>query len=226
MTSAYAPKLVVTWSGGSATFYPDAHPESTSVDGLVGTYNRYEYWANILTKAGNAAYDAVFAVTCTSFKSADISGGSQYWAQLYRGIFLFDTSSLDDGITITGASLSLYGYAKEDNLETNIDVNIYTSSPVSDTGLVAADFGSLGSTPLCDTPITYANWSLTGYNDFVFNNDGITVISKTGITYLGTRSATHDAGGVEPNFMDESRSMLQCYSADYVSPTKPQVMIF
>jgi len=216
MANHRTPKFVVNWAGGSKTFYP-------SLDGRVLDIDNYtNNWANFIAEPGTHAYDyQEYAAVAYFAASVD----TDFWVHIARAIFLFDTSSLDDGIPITSATFSLYGFSKLDDLATNPDINVYSSLPASDASLEAGDFDSLGVIAFCDTPITYAGWNITGYNDFIFNASGIAAISKTGITKLGTREATHDVGNTTPNWIASKVASFNAYFSNYVSPTT-QVMIF
>ncbi len=206
------------------TFYPDAHPESTSVDGYAWHYLLAGLtWGQIITAAGIGSNDSESILYCTYAKSHDYLDGK--WEWLYRSILLFDTSALPDGATIIAATLRIYGDSKEDTLSAAPDINVYSSNPASDTVLEAGDFNSLGSTPLCDTPITYAGWNVAGYNDFTLNAAGLAAISKIGITKLGLRNANYDVAGVSPTWVADKRFALWGLSADTPLGSKPKLTI-
>ena len=86
------------------TFYSDAHPETSSVDGVV-TENQ----------GGGVTWAALIVGAGTDFVDDGASGGIAFhphadtnkWKQLDRGIFLFDTSGLPDDAVISSAILSL-----------------------------------------------------------------------------------------------------------------------
>jgi len=105
------------------------------------------------------------------------------------------TSSAD----ISAAVLSLYGRNKTDDLSITPNVDIYTSAPASNTALANGDFDSLGSTSQTGSPITYADFSISGYNAFTFNSTGRGNISKTGISKFGSRNANYDVANSAPS---------------------------
>ena len=211
--------LILPFSASALTmtFYPDPHPESTTVDG----YARQGYgagsgvvWATIQPAAGNLAFDSDALIYF-----AHIAGdtNSPNWRIIGRSIFLFDTSVIGTD-SISAATLSLYGNAEADPASWGIDINIYSSAPATDTAVVAGDYDSLGITAYCDTSLTLATFSTIAYNDFAFNAAGIAAISKTGISKFGAREAIHDAGNSEPAHSN-SESYFYGYMADQANTT-------
>jgi hypothetical protein len=182
----------------SATFYPDAHPESTSVNGIAYQWTTTgDTWANIRNGAGNGHYDED---TNRNFISAYSYTTSNVWQLIVRGIFLFDTSSLPDGANISAATLSLYGSAKSDPANWDIGAKVYSSNPASNTDIVNADYATLGTTAFCNTGILVDSWSTAGYNDFALNASGIAAISKTGISKFGMREYVYDVPNSPPTW--------------------------
>lgn len=189
------------------TVYPDYHPESTSVDGYVGEYNLSgNTWSYFVGASGNTFNDS----STSEIYGTYIQGHSttDKWVRIYRGIFLFDTSALGSGATISSATLSLYGIAKIDTASFAPDINIYSSNPASNVALENGDYDSLGSTAF-STTITYANFNDAGYNDFALNGNsdpsrtlGLAAISKTGISKFGTRNASYDVANTAPTWAE------------------------
>ena len=181
--------------GASSTFYPDAHIESTSVDGYV-RHDEALIWQNLVGAAGTSADDDDVHLWAIRLRSR-IAGDN--WLILDRSIFLFDTSALGAGAVVSAATLSIYGgidlRAKVDANSATPDINIYSSNPNTNTALIAGDFDTLGTTPFCDTAITYAGWTEGdpgASNDFVLNAAGILAIIVDGISKFGLRNANYD----------------------------------
>jgi hypothetical protein len=205
----------------SATFYPDAHPESTSVDGWVRRWAS-ETWSSIRSGAGNVSYDSD-----TDISLAEIlcDTASSKWLSLGRGIFLFDTSSLPDTATIAAATLSLCSWSKTDVASITPDINIYSVNPASNTSLTPGDYGTFGSTAY-STAITYAAWQiLAAYNDFALNSTGIAAISLTGVSKFGVRNANYDVSGTTPSWVSGAESYFHCFAAERGSGYKPKLVI-
>jgi hypothetical protein len=205
----------------SSTFYPDADPETNSVDGRALHNEDLLTWATLVAAAGtwgdaNVAFEGVIDIRS--------SATSDRWRVIQRGIFLFDTSSLPDDAEISAATLSLFGAGKADSLGIIPDVNIYSSNPASNTDVVAGDYDSLGSTAF-STAITYANWVVPGYNDFTLNSSGIAAISKTGISKFGTRNANYDVSETAPSWTSDTYSFLRSYFAEQGSGYEPKLVV-
>jgi len=190
----------------TVVFYPNAHPETTSVDGATYDVNNNLTWSALIAEPGNFSTDAtsedwmIYILASTT---------SNQWARLERPIMLFDTSSLPDDAIIYEVTFSVRGGPTKSTFGTNLpNVNVYTSNPASNTALEVGDFDSLGSTALCDTAVTYSGWNTNGYNNFVLNAAGIAAISKTGITKLGLRNANYDVAGVAPPQWGSGISMI------------------
>ena len=200
----------------TTTVYPDVNPESTSVDGYVFDNSVTPTWSTMRNAAGDG-----FGDTDTNSTFIGWDSGAQY-NYLVRSIFLFDTSAIGDADTINSATLSLYGTVKADPSSNTPDINIYTSTPASNTGLVAGDYTQIGTTAQ-SSAISYASYSTSGYNDFVLND--LTKIDKTGISKFGARNANKDVANVAPN-LGGAFTGLQGYYADQTGTTNdPKLVI-
>jgi len=195
------------------TRFPDANPETTSVDGVVARGGADEAWATLIAGAGNAANDSTTENVCVAISA---SATTNQFSELERAIFLFDTSSLSAGASISSATLSLTGgVSKSNSLGASPDIDIYTSTPASNTALVSADFSQLGTTSQTGSPIPYATWSGSStYNDFAFNSTGLGNISKTGVSKFGARNASYDVANVAPTWVSGASSVLRTDYAD------------
>jgi len=208
--------------GAEDTFYPDADPETSSVDGKVEHSEAGLTWAGLVAATGTGANPSAAACTVNKIYSGTIT---DKWETLRRGVFLFDTSALPDACVITSAVLSIYGRGKVDEGSWTPNVNIYSSDPASNTDLVAGDFDSLGSVAYA-TAITYAAWSTSGYNDFTLNASGKGAISKTGVSKFGTRDAKYDVSGTPPSpWASDDISYLQNYYAEQGAGYKPKLVV-
>lgn len=208
----------------SATFYPDANPETSSVDGDVRRITSNESWADIKSGAGTAPLgDSNVNMYCYVSSSTT----TDRWRYLIRAIMLFDTSSLPDSATISSAVLSVYCQSKGDELgfHATFAPNIYSSNPASNTALVAADYGTLGTTGLA-TAIGYDSIATGAYNDFTLNSSGIAAISKTGVSKFGLRDSYYDAGTNTPSWPGGGLdTYVKWYTADQGSGYKPKLVI-
>jgi len=206
----------------SATFYPDAHPESASVDGSTLRWDVTENWATIRAGAGTHVYD--------DWTSAQIQFNSRTgsdWKGIYREIELFDTSSLPDDANISAATLSIYGTSKQDalSLSANFALNVYTSNPASNTALVTADHVTYGTTELA-TSISYGSYNTSGFNNFTLNSTGLAKISTTSVSEFGIREAYYDAAGNTPSSgADNESTACVFYTTDQGGATRPKLEV-
>ena len=219
----FAPQLNLGFD--TLTVYPDANPESTSVDGRTESDNGLGAtlsWSQIVASAGNGAADTETSTNYINFTSANTSNK---WANLLRSIFLFDTSALTSSATISAAVLSLYGTAKSDGASWIPNIDIYTSNPSSNTSLTGTDFSTIGTTSQTGSPISYADFNTSGYNDFTFNATGRGNISKTSISKFAARNASYDVSDSSPTWATGgTRAYLSGYYADNGS-NKPKLVI-
>ena len=181
----YQPK----WNLGFDTFgpiYPDADPETTTVDGYVTREGVNQTFTNIRSGAGVGAADA--SDTWVNLKASTTSNQFQ---TLIRNIDLFDTSVIPDTASITDALLWFRFVIKTGGLGvTDYGVDVVSSNPASNTSLASGDYGTLGSTVFATMDYT----SLTTSTTFTLNADGIANISKTGISKFGLRSTWDTTG--------------------------------
>jgi hypothetical protein len=205
----------------SATFYPDAHPETSSVDGIVGRQNVSETWSNLRAGAGNDCGDNGSPYWSICFRPAATS--NQWW-DIYRSILLFNTSGLPDDATITAATLSVYGFGKADPSSNSPSTAVYSSNPASNTALQNSDYVTLGTTAFSNS-ISYASYSTSGYNDYTLNSSGIAAISLTGISKFGLRT-NYDAAGTSPTWASgQPETYVSLYFAEQGTGYKPKLVV-
>ena len=213
---AFADRWVPELSFGFATLtkYPDADPESTSVDAKINhiyAAGSGVTWATIVAAGGTEATPSDPSGDILNIQS---DTGTGNWKRLTRGIFLFDTSSLTSGANISSAVMSLYGWYKADGLGVTPNLDIYTSTPASNTDIVAGDFDAIGSTSQTGSPVTWANLNAAGYTDFTFDATGRGNVSKTSISKFGARNANYDVAATPPSWSSNHETDLAIYFAD------------
>jgi hypothetical protein len=182
----------------TSTFYPDPNPETTSVDGNASRSSLSESWATIHDGNGDGAGDSDTVLPA----SARVDGLAAGWELMYRGLALFDTSSIPDDATISAATLSLNVGTKFDN--GNPSIGIAPGTTASNTALASGDYQNNTSTT------SYASVDVTGmtadaYSDFALDAAGIATISKTGITKFSPRLGG-DISNTEPTGLTGSQT--------------------
>lgn len=170
------------------TVYPDPNVESTSVDGITTRSGVDEAMATIRAGAGTSATDSGAAGSGLALVA---STTSNQFKQLNRPIFLFDTSALGAGATISAAVKSVFGSGTNGNglsgeASANSVAVLVASTPASNTALVAGDYSQFGSTDFGRSAQQNA-WNTAAYNDITLNASGLAAISKTGITKFALR---------------------------------------
>lgn len=193
------------------TFYPDAHPESSSVDGPTGEDS----------KVWDTVHDAISGWSYDTWTYGGIKGEYESATEYYhisRAVFLFNTSALPDDADITAATLSLYGYGTTG--ANGQGVNIYSSTPASNTALGATDYDNFGITAF-STTILVNDWVDEGYNGFLLNANGRAAISKTGISKFGAREPNYDVADNIPN----THTYAGVYFSEKGAGYKPKLVV-
>lgn len=190
-------------------FYPDAHVESTSVDGYVSrSITVGETWGGLRGGAGNGSNDSI-ATDEVPLIQANAAGDA--WRTINRGIYLFDTSALGASVTIQSATISFYALGAKAAGVGESDFEVCASTPASNTALVNADYSQLGAVSF--GAMAYGDWSNSGYNVITLNATGLLAISKTSISKFGTRLG-FDLDNVEPTLGADVVTKFQAYFAD------------
>lgn len=196
-TSIYLPTINIdgidyNFIQDSATFNPDADPESTSCDGTALRHNE-AVWGDCHDAASGTVAGAAGLF---GYILARISGGLY---RIDRCFTLFDTSPLGAGASVSAGTLGAYGEGKTAGAGRNY--NVFSANPGSDTDIVLADYSQVGTTKYCDTDISQAAFQ-TGSpgtaNTWVLNATGIAAINKSGISKFSIREVDKDVGDSAP----------------------------
>lgn len=204
------------------TAYPNPNPETNSVDGWTAHYILTgASWATIQGGAGTDAGDSdnLGRVVIGSDTTTN------EWQYIYRFICLFLTSTIGASSTINSGTLSLDSYSTNtDGLSILPNINVYSSSPASNTALAAGDYDSLGSTAF-STAIAWGSWGLA-YNNFTLNAAGLSNISKTDVSKFGARNANYDVANIEPTWSSFQQSNFNITSAEATgTSTDPKLVV-
>lgn len=160
--------------------YPDANPETTTVDGYI--YINGSSWAQCRNASEGDAADSSSTTAVIGVRPTLIQ----------RGFFLFDTSSLGDPDTVTATTLALYVTAVVNNDNDGNDfLTPVSASPASNTDLLVADYNDVGSTAYVATGTDIGSLTTSAYNTFTFNATGRDAVSKTGVSKFAMREG-HD----------------------------------
>ena len=168
--------------------------------------------------------------------SSTVAGVVQYypypqtpdlWKKAGSSAYIIDTSSLNDAITITSATFSLFGLNKSNlGSDGNISMKIYSTTTGSNNYLASSDYELRGSTAYTDAMIHYNAWSTTGYNTWTMNAAGLAAISKTGYTKIAVRDVDHDVAGNAPTWYDVfSLTDCEAYMPPQGTGYEPQLVV-
>jgi hypothetical protein len=195
-----------------STFFPDGHPESTSVDGIAQYLDGAgQNWSTIRGQstgtdaAGNAEPMALVV-------RADAN--TNKWDRFDRGYMLFDTSALPDGDSISAATVSFVCDTGTRTDDFTDSLSLITTSPASDTEIATADYDQVGTTKQA-TDLTLAGLTVdsSSYNVFTCNAAGLASISKTGITKFGM-VMTSDTDNSEPTWSSGKSSRIDVHGSE------------
>jgi RHS repeat-associated protein len=208
---------------------PSASSSRTSFDGYAARVNGAgESWSSLVNGVGTAANDSSQS-EWTVFAAA--KDNTPTFTQLVRGIFLFDTSALNDGDIVASGTVSLYGEGSDGTagFMTDATVGIYGVNPASTTVATASDYQTFGTTTYSGTTFSFkGTWANGAYNNFPLNAAGLAAVSKTGDTKIGQRNANYDAAGVQPTWTGAGAASInfQTETADFIGTTKdPELII-
>ena len=172
------------------TFYPVAG-ENSPLDGYMGdTVN--VAWADA---QGDTDANDVDTTTTNLYATSSTNGSSQY--SIYRSDTYFNTSALDDTISVTATTIQAYVIGKTNGDNDGDDwINVVLSTSASDATLAGTDFDNVGDA--IDNPtegatrIDIGSVTTGAYNTWTFNATGRGWVSLTGVTRMGWREG-HDA---------------------------------
>ncbi|MFA5838848.1 MAG: hypothetical protein WC849_02830 [Candidatus Paceibacterota bacterium] len=189
LANLFSPEKVYATIG---TFYPDADPETSTVDGYVVRNVVDEPFSTIRDSAGKVADSSATNTQIRLLASAT----SDQFNLLGRSYALFNTSTISANGVISSAIFSGY-YSDKLNGLGSTDLHLAASTPASNTNLVIADYQNISRTSFGS--ITYANFLAAQYNDITLNAAGIANISKTGISKFSLQTSwdiTNSFGGI------------------------------
>lgn len=173
--------LIQTWNPefsfgfDTLTAYPDAHPETNTVDGFVRRFVSDSTWTDV--RDGNGTYgedNGSAGWMCCLNRNGDGTYGL-----MQRSIFLFNTSSLDDNAVISEANISVYKSGGATDSETP-DYHIAASNPDSNTAIISSDYQNISRTSF--GYLNHNSFTMGGYSAITLNSDGKSNISKTSVS--------------------------------------------
>ncbi|MCK5316330.1 MAG: hypothetical protein KAJ55_00370 [Anaerolineales bacterium] len=224
--TAPAPKLAQDLGVGreitTVSFYPDRHPETTTVDGQVSTTTASgTSWGDIRTGPGTAGSD-----TGTTFQVViRCDGNVDKWDVCRRGVATFDLTDYADREVESG-EVRLWGdgSAAIDDFGGN-GLVLLQSTLVTPTEIVAADFDNFGLTEL-GTRVLFKDWDLNNGGTFYFNTVGLEYIHL----FLGQVvrygfKIIDDYDDNEPPWVSGDEARVTVSSSEHTSRTGPELIL-
>lgn len=181
------------WNYGfdTTTVYPDADPETTSVDGISGVDLTSSTLATLRNHNGNHFNDSSASRT---FYTLQAINTSNLYRRMDRGIFTFDTSFMISGRVITAGTFSFRCTSKKNTFpSTDMNYKIHGANTsfgtaLTNTSYLAARLHGTAS-PISDDLPLHSVISTSVFNDFVLNAQGRDSIDKDGITNIILKSS-------------------------------------
>ncbi len=202
------------------TFYPDANPESTSVDGYVARGSVDETFSTLRSGAGTGFQDSNTPI----WVQIQSSVTTNQWAAVNRMIILFDTATLSDTDTIDSATFSLYVVSQENAFGGSPALDLVDSNPASNTGLANADYGNVGTVLLASAKL-FSNITSSQYNDWTLNSTGLSNISKTSVSKFGMRIDGDVTNTAPTTWASNTYQALQGFAADVAGTTQDPKLV-
>ena len=196
------------YTDASASFNPDANPESTSVDGYIFNSVVSETWAQITAGDGTGVddTDTLLQVRVVATTTTD------EYEVLTRIKCLFDTSSIGSGYYVDSASFKFTPfYSSQDDF--GMSLALVSCSTASNTSLSLSDYNisSFGSTRL-STDIALASMVDEDQSTMNLNAFGLANIDMEGVSKFGL-ICDFDLDGA-PAWINSGDSRVVMYSAD------------
>ncbi len=182
------------------TAYPDPSSETVSFDGYLYPWqypNGAASWATCRTKTTTDTTDHASASGETV--EASLASGKYY---NLKSQYLWDTSSIGAGSTITSATASFFGTGTNNNSQSTY-VALVVITTASNTGPSSADADPTNWSTTKQNQINIASWSTSAYNDY--GSIDITKILKTSITKFGLQSGC-DIDNVAPTVYNSTNT--------------------
>lgn len=206
-TARFGDENIISGKTGNttSTFYPDADPETSSVDGQLNASG--SGWSTLRNATGTAVNDTSVTIPIGYLRTSGTTPNL-----MIRGAFLFDTSSIADGDTISSATFSLYiNQIINASAHGGLSVAITDITTASATALANADYdiSNFGSRVASD--VAFTGYTAGQYYDHTVTD--LSIISKTSTSNFGTLTA-EEFDNNEPIESSSTTATVIALSAD------------
>ena len=166
-----SPSGLVLAGATTTSFYPDPHTETTTVDGNAGRAANGS-WTAIRTGEGDNSNDSQTTLDVTI-----ASAGDPTWTTFSRVLLGFDLTSLGTD-SIDSSTFETAASTKREDFDDSI--TLCESQPVSNTGLINGDYGTLQTTKFAtDINVT------TLVADSTYDPANVMTLNAAGLAFLG-----------------------------------------
>jgi len=201
----------------TTTVYSQASPASTAMNANTtsGYFSTMALAHNATTGDGSSVASPY---ANNQFITRTLRNATGYY--LSRCMWLFDTSAISSGDTISSATLSLYGGTFAYSNSSSESYEIVQSSPASNTTIANSDLGNYSFTSFAS--IAFSSMSQSAYNDFSLNASGISNVTKAGISKFGS------CGGLDLNISSMTSghdNIMATYEASYTGTTRDPKLV-
>jgi PKD repeat protein len=144
---------------------------------------------------------------------------ADHWTDIYRPVVLWNTSTLPDDATITGATISVAGNQKASVYSVASTFGITGITPATAGTIVTADYNKVKNERFADSDIAYASYSTAGtyVNNWTLNTLGLSNISKTGWTNVSFRQ-NFDIDNSSPVWADDKTNYFYFRTSEFGKP--------
>jgi len=184
------------------------NPNNSYEDGNVGRGIGDQTYAQIHDGVGNARNDTAGT---THFNASQDSNVSETWDSMYRGIFMFNTSTLGATAIISGATFGLVATNKINDFTGGDYVAIVSVDSARINGIDSDDYADFGTTIFApNIAVSSITADSSTFTEWTLNSDGLDAINKTGATKIGVRvgaDLSNDAATFDAQWVNGAQNM-------------------
>lgn len=200
-----------------STFFPDADPESDSVDGGASRIDMNTPWAGIHDGVGTSSNS-----NSSEWSTGYLTGTTNTWVSIRRFIVLFDTASLSTD-TISSAVVEFTANFKDDDFTDTLA--LVASTPNGTSSIIDTDYIDLGTTRFdTDMAIAGITTDSSTFNTFTLNAAGLAAIDDAGVSKFGILGG-NDLDDTEPGWVDRKQTRVDINTADLSESQGPRLVV-
>ncbi len=201
-------------------FYPNADPETSSVDGGVQRIKTVPLETFSALRSGVGT----FHLDSSIFNSVVVEQTIGFRVTLSRALLGFDTSILGTS-TILSATVSVYVLSGNFQNDYNQSICLVPATLQDNTSLFNSDYeGNVGNVTRLANDISLSSVTFGAYNDFTLNAAGLTYIKKHDITNFGIKLSC-DVDNIDPFTGSSAKTLVQFRASEGLPQLPPKLTI-